>query len=71
VEIKDIPEQIRLDPNVKISKEEEASGDKIGKIKNEAFFLGTGDILVEVDHDDILVETCLEELNLAFQDPDV
>ena len=71
VEIKDIPEQIRLDPNVKISKEEEASGDKIGKIKNEAFSLGTGDILVEVDHDDILVETCLEELNLAFQDPEV
>jgi O-antigen biosynthesis protein len=30
--------------------------------------LGTGDILVEVDHDDILTSDCLEELKKAFQE---
>ena len=32
----------------------------IGYVKNKAFSLGTGDILVEVDHDDILTPDCLE-----------
>ena len=39
----------------------------IGYIKNKAFFLGTGDVLVEVDHDDILTPDCLEELATAFE----
>ena len=43
----------------------------IGYVKNKAFFLGTGDILVEVDHDDILIPNCLEKLADAFeQNPD-
>ena len=40
----------------------------IGEIKNNAFKLGTGDILVEVDHDDLIHEDCLKELNKAYQD---
>jgi glycosyltransferase involved in cell wall biosynthesis len=43
----------------------------VGFIKNNAFSTGKGDILVEVDHDDILTADCLEELNKAFQDPSV
>jgi glycosyltransferase involved in cell wall biosynthesis len=67
----DISEKIRNDSRVSIVKEPESSGDVIGKIKNEAFFLGTGDILVEMDHDDMLREDCLEEMNIAYQDPEV
>lgn len=44
---------------------------KVGFNKNRAFHLGTGDILVEVDHDDILVPECLEELEKAFSDPTI
>jgi len=39
---------------------------KIGRIKNEAFSLGSGDILVEVDHDDQLTPDCLEELYKVY-----
>ena len=40
----------------------------IGEIKHKAFHLGTGDILVEVDHDDLIHKDCLNELNKAYQD---
>ena len=43
----------------------------IGYNKNQAFHLGRGDILVEVDHDDILMPSCLEKLNAAFQDDSI
>ena len=33
----------------------------IGYIKNKAFYLGTRDILVEVNHDDILTVKCLKK----------
>jgi len=39
----------------------------IGYVKNKAFSLGTGDVLVEVDHDDILTPECLENLAEAFE----
>lgn len=42
----------------------------IGKVKKDAFLLGTGDILVEVDHDDILVDICLEELYKVYSTKD-
>lgn len=43
----------------------------VGFNKNKAFHHGTGDVLVEVDHDDILLPECLEELNKAFQDEEI
>ena len=43
----------------------------VGGVKNAAFHAGTGDVLVEVDHDDILMPTCLEKLNEAYQDESV
>jgi len=65
----DIPDEIKADKKVKIHTG--ITNSNIGFIKNKAFFLGTGDILVEVDHDDLLSLDCLEELNLAFQDEEI
>ncbi|MCK9415341.1 glycosyltransferase [Candidatus Dojkabacteria bacterium] len=39
----------------------------IGEVKRKAFYLGTGDILVEVDHDDELINSCLENLKTAYK----
>lgn len=38
----------------------------IGEVKKKAFSLGKGNILVEVDHDDELIDTCLENLLTAY-----
>jgi glycosyltransferase involved in cell wall biosynthesis len=43
----------------------------IGLIKKEAFSIGTGDVLVELDHDDLLTPDCLSKLNIAYQDETV
>lgn len=47
------------------------SGGNIGAVKHDAFMLGRGDILVELDHDDELTSDALTEIYQAFQDPDV
>lgn len=61
-----VPSVIRLNPKVVIVDGE--NNPNIGFLKNRAFNCGSGDILVEADHDDILIENCLEKLNEAFQD---
>lgn len=66
----DIPDLIKYHPQVKVFRTEDPSTN-VGAVKKAAFALGTGDILVEVDHDDILINECLEELNKAYQDPEV
>jgi glycosyltransferase involved in cell wall biosynthesis len=38
----------------------------VGKLKKHACSLCKGDYIVEADHDDILVDTCLEKVNDAF-----
>ncbi len=43
----------------------------VGERKNYAFGLGTGEALIELDHDDLLTPDCLAELDIAFQDPEV
>jgi hypothetical protein len=40
---------------------------KVGTAKHAACELGKGDILVELDHDDWLASTCLEEVHDAFE----
>jgi glycosyltransferase involved in cell wall biosynthesis len=65
-----IPERIRTNKNV-IVYESTDENPNIGAIKNAAFKLGKGDILVELDHDDIITPNCLSELNKAFQDNEV
>lgn len=64
-----IPDEIKNHPQVKIYQGE--TNPNVGFVKNKAFFLGTGDILVEADHDDLLSLDCLEELNKAFQDEEI
>jgi len=65
-----VDEKIKSDVRVKIFVSNETIS-SVGLNKNKAFHAGVGDVLVEVDHDDILLPECLEELNLAFQDNEI
>ena len=47
------------------------NSDKIGEIKKFAFSQGRGEILFELDHDDLLTPTALEKVNEVFQDKEV
>lgn len=69
-QFEDISEEILYHPKVK-SYILEDNNSNIGFIKNKAFHLGTGDVLVEVDHDDLLTPNCLEKLYEAYQDSSV
>jgi predicted SAM-dependent methyltransferase len=68
--IEDLPLSFTLHPQVRIHVAED-DNKNIGHIKNKAFSLGTGDVLVEADHDDILTPDCLDKLYSAYQDPEV
>lgn len=70
MKVSDLDKRIVNNPKVKIFSQKEESKN-IGYIKNNAFHLGTGDVLVEVDHDDLLTSDCLQELNIAFKDESV
>lgn len=61
-----LSQKITKDSKVKIFEDKE-NNTNIGYVKNKAFSLGTGDVLVEVDHDDILTPDCLNELAIAFE----
>jgi len=65
-----IPIDILDDIRVKIY-EDNTGNSNIGYLKNKAFSFATGDIVVEMDHDDLILENCLEELNKAYQYEDV
>lgn len=65
-----IPDHIKNHPKVQLYRQEE-DNKNIGFIKNRAFNLGEGDVLVEVDHDDQITSDCLEELVKSFEDPEV
>ena len=67
ISIDDLPQSIIKNSKVKTNYYD-GDNTNVGFLKNLAFNAGTGDILVEADHDDILVETCLEKLNDAYQD---
>ncbi len=43
----------------------------VGDLKRYAFMQGKGDVLIEVDHDDVLTPDCLEEVAKAFEDEEV
>ena len=68
--IEDLPLSFTLHPQVRIHVAED-DNKNLGHIKNKAFSLGTGDVLVEADHDDILTPDCLDKLYSAYQDPEV
>lgn len=63
--LSDIPEIIKNNPKVSIY-EDSSDRKEVGFMKHKAFHLGTGDVLVEVDHDDIITPNCLEELYKAY-----
>jgi glycosyltransferase involved in cell wall biosynthesis len=65
--INQLPQEILSDDRVKIFTDYDGNTN-IGYVKNKAFSLGTGDVLIEVDHDDILTPNCLEELAKAFRE---
>lgn len=68
--LEDLPEEISKHPKTFIYTDS-SSKKEVGYMKNKAFHLGRGEVLVEVDHDDLLTENCLEELHKAYQDPEV
>jgi len=53
------------DKRVRIEHDSETKG--IGALKHKAFSLWSGDILLELDHDDILTPDCLEKVVEAFE----
>lgn len=57
--------------HVTVNKAHKAAERGIGNAKRLAFGSAHTNILVEVDHDDELMPTCLEEIYQAFQDPEV
>jgi len=63
-----VPSEIRSDQRVWCVRHE---SDKIGALKKFGFEQGRGDILVEVDADDMITPDCLAELQVAFEDENV
>ena len=57
--------------HISVTKPHVAAERGIGYAKRYAFGMAHSNILVEVDHDDELMPTCLEEIKLAFDDPEV
>lgn len=43
----------------------------VGALKKEACNYATGEVIVEVDHDDMITPDCLTEINSAFQDTEI
>ena len=66
----DLEEEIRNDERVVIYRTEDPST-SVGYHKHHAFHKGEGDVLVEVDSDDLLMPECLEELNVVYQNDDI
>ena len=56
-----------VDPRVKVYDFREKSGGCIGESKYRCCSLAKGYILAELDHDDLLVKTCAEDLHNAAQ----
>jgi glycosyltransferase involved in cell wall biosynthesis len=65
-----LPPELKQNSKIKIHLALQGNSN-IGAIKNAAFKCGTGDILVEVDHDDLITANCLEKLNETFLDSEV
>ena len=67
-----VPEHIANDPKVKqftVGDDEDPNHNKIGRLKNFACSQAQGDILVELDADDLLMPTALADIIEAFKDP--
>jgi len=69
--VKDKLDKEILEDDRVIIYESDSTSKNVGFHKHHAFHKGTGDVLVEIDSDDIITPDCLEELNIAYQDPEV
>jgi SAM-dependent methyltransferase/glycosyltransferase involved in cell wall biosynthesis len=65
-----VREIVQNDPRVVVHLDH-ASAIGVGARKQAAFNLGTGDALIELDHDDILADNALAKIDEAFADPEV
>lgn len=66
-----LKELSQVDYRIRLYKADKHSG-YIGKVKRDVAMLGHGEILVELDHDDDIMESCLAEVVKAFKsDPEV
>lgn len=63
----DLPSKLIENKKVRVLKYD-GDNKNVGFLKQRAFNAGKNDILVEVDHDDLITEDCLEKLNVAYQD---
>lgn len=61
-------EEIRKDKRVKIHSIESTGDNYVGTLKRLTCQRCTGDILLEVDHDDLLTENAIEEVDKAFSE---
>lgn len=58
------------DPRIKIEVSPFES-DSVGLLKRLACMQTTGEVILEVDHDDMITPDCLEKIARAFQDPEI
>jgi SAM-dependent methyltransferase len=65
-----LPDELRNDSRVRIATDK-SGNTNVGYLKNKAFRLGKGDILIEMVHDDLLTPNCLEKLHEAYQDEEI
>lgn len=63
-----VQSEIQEDPRVKVYNFE---SDYVGALKKYACSKCTGDILLELDHDDLLIDGAIEEVKKAFEDPEI
>jgi len=71
---KNLSNEIEKDPRVSIYVDnvKHPKSKNVGYIKGKAFPLGKGEILLEVDHDDLITPDCLSEVAKTFnENPDV
>ena len=61
--------KIPHDPRIKTINLQEWKG--VGDAKHQLCMIASGNILLELDHDDILAENALLEVEQAFKDPDI
>ena len=59
------------DKRVKVYSYPKLGDHYVGALKREACRLCTGDILLEIDHDDVLVDGAIKEIQKAFRDPEI
>ena len=64
------PQTIVQDSRVKIWYQD-SPNNYVGQLKKFACERATGDILLEVYHDDLLTPTAIEEVKKTFEDPEV